>query len=96
MLISLLRLVDLILLKDVSTNGLFGFSRVVYGLFVNVALFGMIFLNRWMLNLVSGDRVKLLVVLPSTRLRVDLSSGGRIVILVKELLRDGLGIVAVK
>jgi hypothetical protein len=96
MLISLLRLVDLILLKDVSTNGLFGFSRVVCGFFVNVALFGMIFLNRWMLNLVSGDRVKLLVVLPSTRLRVDLGSGGRIVILVKELLRDGLGIVAVK
>jgi hypothetical protein len=74
MLISLLRLVDLILLKDVSTNGLFGLSRVVSRLFVNVALFGMIFLNRWMLNLVSGDRVKLLVVLPSTRLRVDLSS----------------------
>lgn len=96
MLISLLRLVDLILLKDVSTNGLFGLSRIVSGLFVNVALFGMIFLNRWMLNLVSGDRVKLLVVLPSTRLRVDLSSRGRIVILVKELLRDGLGIVAVK
>lgn len=96
MLISLLRLVDLILLKDVSTNGLFGLSRVVCGLFVNVALFGMIFLNRWMLNLVSGDRVKLLVVLPSTRLGVDLGSGGRIVILVKELLRDGLGIVAVK
>jgi hypothetical protein len=96
MLISLLRLVDLILLKDVSTNGLFGLSRVVSGLFVNIALFGMIFLNRWMLNLVSGDRVKLLVVLPSTRLGVDLSSGGRIVILVKELLRDSLGIVAVK
>jgi hypothetical protein len=96
MLISLLRLVDLILLKDVSTNGLFGLSRIVSGLFVNIALFGVIFLNRWMLNLVSGDRVKLLVVLPSTRLGVDLCSGGRIVILVKELLRDGLGIVAVK
>jgi hypothetical protein len=55
MLISLLRLVDLILLKDVSTNGLFGLGRIVSGLFVDVALFGVIFLNRWMLNLVSGD-----------------------------------------
>jgi hypothetical protein len=96
MLISLLRLVDLILLKDVSTNGLFGFSRIVCGLLVSMALFSLIFLNRWMLNLVSRYWVKFLVVLSTTRFRMHLSPWSRVVILVKELLRDSLSMVAVK
>lgn len=74
MLISLLRLVDLVLLKDVSTNGLFGLPRIVSGLLVCVALFCLIFLDGWMLNLVSRNRVKFLVVLSTTRLWMYLSS----------------------
>jgi hypothetical protein len=69
MLISLLRLVDLVLLKDVSTNGLFGLPRIVSGLLVSVALFSLIFLDGWMLNLVSRNRVKFLVVILKTHMK---------------------------